>query len=178
MSTPHTAGDNEPPPRACGRLPGVPPSAAGYQALAAGDSCLGNTAGSAGWALADRILAAARAPLPTVASEAANTRDLVGSPIRRLIAAAASILAVITVGVISRMTIDRARPRRLVRNRSGGLTEGVAGLDPSSPRLNEALASADRGHLGPRALGVRAGREAEPAVPRRRDRARHGTASG
>jgi hypothetical protein len=90
--------------------------------------------------LADRVLAAARAPLPA-SRPAARKPQLVSSK-RLLIAAAASILAVITVGVISRMTFDRARDRGRLATETPGPAPSVGHGTTESPKLNDVLASA------------------------------------
>ncbi len=86
--------------------------------------------------LADRILAAAEESLKP-SRPAARTRPMALRN-RWLIAAAASILALLTFGVISRMNFGPARDRgslaKATRSHGNGLSE--------SPRLNEALASA------------------------------------
>ena len=90
--------------------------------------------------LADRILAAARAEQDS-ARETAYTRRP-GRRLIRALAAAASIMAIIAVGLMTRMSIDRTRDRdRMVAVMPGDSPS------PSSDRfearkLNDALASA------------------------------------
>jgi hypothetical protein len=90
--------------------------------------------------MADRILAAAQSSLDGSHPTARKPRLAV--PNRWLIAAAASILVLITFGVISRMNIDPARDGGRLAKVAPIRAQG-AGRDRSeSPKLNEALASA------------------------------------
>ncbi len=110
-------------------------TAAGYQVLDRAIRAWGQPpAPPAG--LADRIVAAAVAPLAAPRPTNRNPR-LAGSR-RLLIAAAASILAVVTVGVISRMTFDRGRDKVRVAAEIRGVGTGPS----EGPKLNEALAQA------------------------------------
>jgi hypothetical protein len=90
--------------------------------------------------LADRILVAVRAQPPS-GRQGAHTRH----PGRRLIpilVAAASIMAIIAAGLMTRISIDRSRDRDRQASASPGHS-AIASSDRSdSPKLNEALASA------------------------------------
>ncbi len=87
--------------------------------------------------LTDRILAAAGAPLPASRSTARMSRRAISN--RWLIAAAASILALVAfAAIISRVNVNLARDR--ARLALGAPSSG--GGPSKSPGLNEALASA------------------------------------
>jgi hypothetical protein len=114
-------------------------SSAGYQVLHRAILSWGKTPDPP-VGMADRVLAAAQAPLEGTYLAARKPRLAV--PNRWQITAAASILALITFAVISRMTVDRARDGGRLAKVAPIRTPG-AGLDSSeSPKLNEALASA------------------------------------
>ena len=102
--------------------------------------------------LADRILTAASTPLATSRYSAGRSR-LVGSK-RLLFAAAAAVLAMTAVGLISRFDF---KPARDLRPRGDGRAQGR----PRAVRQRQTERRAgqrERGHLGPCPVGVRAGR--------------------
>ena len=113
--------------------------AAGYQALERSILAWGPPPAPPAH-LADRILVAARAQ-PSSARQGARTwhsrRRLV-----RFLVAAASIIPIITIGLMTRITIDRARDRdRLASATPGNLPRTSSGRS-DGPKLNEAFASA------------------------------------
>jgi hypothetical protein len=89
--------------------------------------------------LADRILAAAKAQATQGRQRAHTWRP--GRRSKRFVVAAASIIAIIAAGLLTRISIDRARDRdqtaAVLRNSRGSSTDRSDG-----PRLNEALATA------------------------------------
>jgi hypothetical protein len=133
------------------------PKAAGYEALEAAILAWGQPPAPPA-ELANRILVAAQAlPLGRPSLSERSSKPLSARHpaypsihIRRtvqLLAAAASIMAVVTVGLIARVAIDRSRGRiRLaaaITERPTGPASDRSGL----PRLNEALASATEATL-------------------------------
>jgi hypothetical protein len=117
--------------------------AAGYQALR--QAILGwGPPPAAPAALADRILFAARSQAPAVqrGRRVARATLFLGRSRPRITIVAASILAVITAGVITRMTIEVARPRQPVAATPPATQRNGLPESPGHPQLNEALASA------------------------------------
>jgi hypothetical protein len=112
--------------------------AAGYQALERSILAWG-PAPAPRADLADRILAAAQAQTP--AARRWTLRRHSGRPVIRFFAAAASIVAIIAVGLMTRISIDRARDR----DRQASAKPGHPGINASdrsdSRKLNEAFAN-------------------------------------
>src|ERR1017187_1927897 len=117
--------------------------AAGYQALRQAILAWGPPP-AAPAALADRILVAARVQAPSVWQGHRPWRAVVRLRRSRplMTAVAASILAVITVGVITKMTIDPSRGRHRVASAPPETKQSGVSDSSEHPRLNEALASA------------------------------------
>ena len=136
--------------------------AAGYEVLHQAILAWGN-APEPPVGLTERILAAASAPLPT-----ARKWRMAASQ-RWLLAAAASILVVITAGVISRVVVDRCAERELLAGHAVRRAASTGDRATAIPKLDHALASADRRHLGPGAVGDRAGCKIQPPAPGRSD---------
>jgi hypothetical protein len=90
--------------------------------------------------LADRILEAARAQAASVRGARHARRS--SGPLKRFVAVAAAIMAIIAAGFMTKLSIDRARHRdRSALARPADPRSSAS--DPSdSPKLNEALASA------------------------------------
>ena len=109
--------------------------AAGYEVLHQAILAWGN-APEPPVGLTERILAAASAPLPT-----ARKWRMAASQ-RWLLAAAASILVVITAGVISRVVVDRARERELLAGHAVRRAASTGDRATAIPKLDHALASA------------------------------------
>jgi hypothetical protein len=90
--------------------------------------------------LADRIVVAARAQQPS-----ARQRAHPWQPRLRLmpfLAVAASVVAVITAGVMTRISIERTRDRDRVASVPPGTSPSPSSDRSDGPKLNEALASA------------------------------------
>jgi hypothetical protein len=121
------------------RCPACRRSSAGFQVLQRAIRAWGK-APDPPVGMADRILAAAQAPLETSRPAGRKSRLAVSS--RWLIAAAASILALFTFGVISRMTVGPARDRGRLAEIPPARSPNAGHELSESPRLNEALASA------------------------------------
>jgi hypothetical protein len=112
--------------------------AAGYQALERSILAWG-PAPAPRADLADRILLAARAQAPS--ARRWSLRRHPGRPVIRFVAAA-SIMAIITVGLMTRFSIDRARDRDRLASAKPGHSQ-INGPDRSDgPNLNAAFASA------------------------------------
>jgi hypothetical protein len=90
--------------------------------------------------LADRILVAARAQHAS-GRQGAHTWDR-GRRLIRFLVAAASIMAIIAAGVMTRISIDRSRDRDRLASATPGHSASPSSDRSDGPKLNEALASA------------------------------------
>ena len=116
---------------------------AGYQALRQAILAWGPPP-AAPAALADRILVAARAQTPSLRQGYRTWGAVVRLPRSRplMTAVAASILVIISAGVITMMTIDPSRGLDRVASATSKAQESRVSDTSEHPRLNEALASA------------------------------------
>jgi hypothetical protein len=90
--------------------------------------------------LADRILVAARAQSPSGPQAARTWRP--GRRSIRFLVAAASVVAIIAAGLLTRISIERARDRDRMAAITPGNSRGPSPDRSDGSRLNEALASA------------------------------------
>jgi hypothetical protein len=90
--------------------------------------------------LADRMLVAARAQSPSGPQGAHTWRP--GRRSKRFLAAAASIVAIVAAGLMTRISIERARDRDRMAAITPGNSRGPSSDRSDGPKLNEALASA------------------------------------
>jgi hypothetical protein len=89
--------------------------------------------------LADRILAAARAQ--AASGRQGLHRRLPARRLKRFLVAAASIMAIIAAGLVTRISIDRARDGDRLASAKPGHSSSPSSDRSDGPKLNEALAS-------------------------------------